>query len=191
MQKTWLLSRSVKNRQLEKFGKGALSPCTTYQWLGCGGVRFFVHRWCAIPAHVFFFLVHFPLWLSVIFLHIHQSGSQSSLLLTLVLRGERVSLLCSIAFGLLTSRREGEVSAPARGVMSKKVSCQEGAGCSALPASPAASQLSLHGVCGTGSARHSEAPSAQRREDDECALPGCHHGHDLSGALSTPGKPVP
>jgi len=130
-------------------------------WLWLYKIFFLCSRWCAISEYVFLFLVHFPLWLLVIFLHIHQS-SQSSLFLTLVLRCERVSLLCCLANALMMSRREGRgvptaTSLQSHEVMSKKACCQEGAGCASaslcrsVPAQTGAVRVVL-GVLGT--ARH-------------------------------------
>lgn len=144
----WLPSRFVKNRLLKKFGKGR--SVSMYHvpmgWLWLYKI-FLCSRWCAISEYVFLFLVHFPLWLLVIFLHIHQS-SQSSLFLTLVLCCEHVSPLCCIAYVLMMSRREGRsvptaMSFQSHEVMSKKACCQEGAGCAALPASSEVFQLRL------------------------------------------------
>lgn len=146
---------------LKKFGKWRSVSITTYQWVGCGCVRFLCSRWCAISEYIFLFLVHFPMWLLVIFLHIHQS-SQSSLLLTLVLHCEHVSLLCCIAYVLVMSRI-GEVFLVQR-VFSHMRSCprkcaarreQSGRLCQRLQKN---SSSDISSACCTRSARHSKAP---------------------------------
>lgn len=153
--------QALTSSPLKKFGKWRSVSITTYQWVGCGCVRFLCSRWCAISEYIFLFLVHFPMWLLVIFLHIHQS-SQSSLLLTLVLHCEHVSLLCCIAYVLVMSRI-GEVFLVQR-VFSHMRSCprkcaarreQSGRLCQRLQKN---SSSDISSACCTRSARHSKAP---------------------------------
>lgn len=124
------------------------SPCL---WRVCS-----CSRWCAIPEYPFLFLVHFPLWLLVVFLPIRQS-SQSSLSLTPVLGCECVSLLCCVAYGLVTSRGEERCScatSQSHEVMSKRECSRR-----ELPACSRAG--------GSGSARRSETPGTQHSSERE------------------------
>lgn len=174
----WLPSRFVKNRALKKFGKG--SSVSTHHaptgWLWLCKI-FVCGRWYAISEYVFLFLVHFPLWLLVVFLHIHQS-SQSSLFLTLVLRCEHVSLLCCIAYALAMSRGDGEVFLPQR-LLSRMRSRPRKRAARREQAVPLQKRSSSDfGVaCCSGSARHSKTPHTQQSYGDEATLPARHRGH--------------